>query len=302
MNGTSLAAIVLPSLLIGALVALAGAPLCRRFGLTVRAMGGKGERRPAALGMVLLGAVLIPLTYYVCVESSTRLDRLYPPGTQNALIAVLWCSSLLLFAWGWRSDRGRAGLETIAMMWIAQGALWAVGLRIDKVSLRLFDFLPWAAGTGIIEFPAWISLLMTLMWLSIVASVVELLDGIDGLAPLATGVASLAVFLHARVVSPDFLLVQLFALLLASGSLLTAWLGRHSGRLALGKNGSLTLGFWLATLTVLARQKEVAASILTPLFIVGLVLAVILFRFVESSLGFSKVPRPRQGRRPGAKR
>jgi len=283
------------ALVFGGLLALLGAFLCRRADLRIGAMGGKGERRPAALGLALIGAFLVPLTYSVCIHSATQADRLYPPETQVALVVVLWGASLLLLAWGWRCDRRRAGLETLLVLWGAQAALWIVGLRIERVSLGFLGLGRWGFGDGIIDLPLWLSFGVTLLWLSLVASVIELLDGIDGMAGLIVGLASAAVFTHAWVVSPEDLFVQLFAWLLAISAFLVAWLGRPSGRLLLGKNGSFLLGFWLASLTVLARQKEVTASILTPLVVVGLVLAVILFRFVEGSLGFSRVP-VRRGR------
>jgi len=304
MNGWFLLGTMIPVTILGGGLALLGTLLCRRWRLMVRAMGSKGEKRPAALGLALFGAFLTPLTYHVCVRSTTRIDRMYSPETQSVLIAVLCGTSLLLLVWGWRCDRRRSGLETILVMWGAQAAMWIVGLRIDRVSLGLFGLGLGDFGIGVLELPVWASLVVTLLWLSLVASVVELLDGIDGMAGLIVGLSSIGVFTYTSMVGSEEPFVKLFAWLLAASSLLAAWLGRPSGRLLLGKNGSFLLGFWLATLTVLARQKEVAVGILTPLLVIVLVLVVVLFRFIEGSLGFSRGPArrgaaspPREGHR-----
>jgi UDP-N-acetylmuramyl pentapeptide phosphotransferase/UDP-N-acetylglucosamine-1-phosphate transferase len=156
-------------------------------------------------------------------------------------------------------------------------------LRIDRLG---FGFLP-GQEEALVQLPLWLSFFLTLFTLTLIASVIELLDGIDGLAALATGAASLAVFTHAFVSGGDGdLFVQLFAWLLMVIALLAAWLGRPGGRLLLGKNGAFLLGHWLAILLVLARQKEATAKILTPFLILGLIAAVILLRFIERSLGF----------------
>jgi UDP-N-acetylmuramyl pentapeptide phosphotransferase/UDP-N-acetylglucosamine-1-phosphate transferase len=267
----------------GAFLAARGTLICRQWNLRARAMGGKREPRPVALGIAVFGGFLLPLIYYVGFALSARGDQYYPLETQRLLVAVLYFTSLALLAWGWRCDRGRGGLETILVLWAVQAALWSAGLRIDRLG---FGFLP-GQEEALVQLPLWLSFFLTLFTLTLIASVIELLDGIDGLAALATGAASLAVFTHAFVSGGDGdLFVQLFAWLLMVIALLAAWLGRPGGRLLLGKNGAFLLGHWLAILLVLARQKEATAKILTPFLILGLIAAVILLRFIERSLGF----------------
>lgn len=267
----------------GVFLAALGTLICRQWDLRTRAMGGKREPRPVALGLAVFGGFLLPLIYSAGFAMSARGDQYYPLETQRMLVAVLYFTSLALLAWGWRCDRGRGGLETILVLWVVQAALWRAGLRIDQLA---FGFLS-RQEEALVQLSAWSSLALTLLTLTLISSVIELLDGVDGLAGLVTAAASLAIFAHASVTGGDAdLFVQLFAWLLTMAALLAAWLGRPGGRLLLGKNGAFLLGHWLAALVVLARQKEATAKILTPFLILGLIAAVILLRFIERSLGF----------------
>lgn len=275
----------------GALFILAGKVLCRKLGVKVHGMRGKGEERPAALGLGIYGAFLIPFLYQVVIQASTASDRLYTPELQTSLTGVLILSSFVLLVWGWRCDRGRSGLETILVQWGAQATLWAVGVRINRMNLDFFGILPssWG-GSEVIELPLWISLVVTLLWFSLITSVIEFLDGIDGMASLIVGAGALAIGTHSWLAGSEEYLVPLYGFLLGGVALVAAWLGRPSGWFLMGKSGSFLLGFWFAVLTVLSRQKGAAASVLTPLILLSLVFAVLLFRFVERSLlGFGDV-------------
>jgi UDP-GlcNAc:undecaprenyl-phosphate GlcNAc-1-phosphate transferase len=268
------------------------APWCARLKIESSALGHR--RRSAPLGLAVLLAFLIPLAVVVLPGQWTQPDRLYPQEIQETLVIVLMASGLVLFLWGCRSDRGQTGLETIFILWTVQAVLWGVGLRIERVMFGI----PGVWQIGVVEFPLWMSLVVTLFWLSIVSSVVELLDSIDGAAGLVSGLAALAVFIQARLFSPDDLFVQAFAWLLSITCFGAAFLGRPGGRWHLGKNGSYLLGLWLASLTVLARQKGAAASVITPFLVLAVILVIVLFGFVERSLGFGHhVRRERNAKR-----
>lgn len=269
------------------LASLGVAPFMRRRGVVVRAMGGKGEPRPASLGVALYVAFLLPLVFLIEWKEIAQTDFLFPQQLQNSIVQSLCACSLILLLWGIRNDRGRYSLATIGVMWGTYALMWFGGLRIETISLGFLG--------GPVNLPWWLSLPVTVLWLTVISSVVELLDGIDSVAPLAVFVGAAALLIYSANPRQPNPFVEVFAWLLGVCSLVAAILGRPGGRHLLGKNGAYLLGFWMGVLTVIARQKEAAAKLLTPLLVVVLVLAIILFGFVERSLGFT-------GGKPGTRR
>ena len=280
MNGWILILLSPVVLVIEWLTARTMAPFCRRFNILAHAMGGRHELRPAALGAALLIAFLVPLIFLVNVYPVTALDELYPPEMQSLFITAISVAGLVLLLWGWRCDRGHCGLESILILWTSYAVVWSAGLRIEQISLGGFGL------GGTLHLPTVVSLVVTILWLTVVASVIELLDGVDGLAALVCLLIALASLGFSLLQGTGDHLVILYSWLLALVSGMSAWLGRPSGKFLLGKIGCYLLGFWVATLTILARHKGTTAKVLTPLLILGLILIAILFRFVEKSLGF----------------
>lgn len=270
-------------------MAMLGMVMCRDWRVMAKSMGGRGALRPAALGLAAFAAFLAPLVWWSCVEGAASRDRFYDAATQGRVVGALCVGSLALLLWGWKHDRRGAGLESLAILWGSQALLWWAGLRVERLG-----------GFGVaIEFAPWASLVVTLLWLSTVAAVVELIDGVDGMAGLAVGLGALAIFAHALAFSPGDDFARLFAWLLASTALACAWLGRATGKALLGKNGAYLLGYWFAALTILARQKGAAAGVLTPILGATLLSAVFLFGFVERSLGFPKLGERGKAGAPG---
>jgi UDP-N-acetylmuramyl pentapeptide phosphotransferase/UDP-N-acetylglucosamine-1-phosphate transferase len=271
------------ALALGWAFASLGLIFCRNQRILPDAMGGRMRPRPAGVGVMLYVAFLAPLLWHVGLETTTRADAFYSPEVQKRIVGAMTIGSLALMAWGWRLDRTRAKtLKTLWVMWGAQAAVWVAGIRVESIA----PGLPFIGKMDPIVLPAWASLFATLLWLSTVASVIELLHGVDGLGASATGAGSLAIFLWAWWASPGDLFVQAMACLLAASSLWAARVGRPGAKSLPGKNGALLLGFWFACLTVLARQKGAAAGALTPFLAAALLLAVWLMNFAERSLEF----------------
>jgi len=260
-------------------MAMLGTILCRDWRVLAKSMGGRGRPKPAALGVAAFAAFLGPLVWWTCLEDVATGDQFYDAASQGRIVGALCAGGLALLSWGWKHDRRGAGLESLAVLWFSQALLWFAGLRVER--LGGFGFS--------IAFAPWASFVVTLLWLSTVAAIVELIDGVDGMAGVAVGLGSLAIFAHALAFSPGDDFARLFAWLLASTAFACAWLGRPNGKSLLGKNGAYLLGFWFAALTILARQKGAAAGVLTPILGAALLAATLLFGFVERSLGFPKL-------------
>ncbi|MCX7624970.1 MAG: hypothetical protein N2Z21_01965 [Candidatus Sumerlaeaceae bacterium] len=116
---------------------------------------------------------------------------------------------------------------------------------------------------------AWLA---TLVWMLVAMNTVKLLDGIEGAASILLLVASVAIFYTTWGTEEYFL--QTFAIALGGASLASLRFTAYPARWSLRGPGSSVAGFVFAVLTVLARQKSVAALLfIFPLALVLIVLA-----------------------------
>ncbi|MFQ5577737.1 MAG: MraY family glycosyltransferase, partial [Anaerolineae bacterium] len=129
-------------------------------------------------------------------------------------------------------------------------ALIAIGFTIfiERVTLPIKGETP---------FPWFITYPLTIFWVMGMLNTVNFLDGLDG---LATGVAAIAALLfawHAYSLGQDR--VYLFPLALAGASLGFLPFNFSPARIFLGSGGSFTLGWALASLSILAPAKVATA-------------------------------------------
>ncbi len=111
----------------------------------------------------------------------------------------------------------------------------------------------------------------TILWMLLAMNVVKLLDGLEGAASVVLLVGAIAVFYTTLGTDEHFL--NAFAAAVAGASLASLRLTAYPARLSLRGAGSSVAGFLFAVLTVLARQKTIAALLF--IFPLGLVVVLI---------------------------
>lgn len=111
-----------------------------------------------------------------------------------------------------------------------------------------------------LDFPLWFSVLFTLFWLTGMTVTVNWLDGLDGLAPGITFIASAILFFHTafRQVPPQPSIALLPAAL-AGCALGFLPYNFHPARIFLGSSGAYFLGFALANLSIIGGAKVATA-------------------------------------------
>lgn len=110
---------------------------------------------------------------------------------------------------------------------------------------------------GVTEFPWFITYPLTVFWVMGMINTVNFLDGLDG---LATGVTAIAAFLfawHAYAIGQKT--VYLFPLALAGACLGFLIFNFSPAKVFMGSSGSFTLGWALASLSILAPAKVATA-------------------------------------------
>ncbi|MDI6713138.1 MAG: MraY family glycosyltransferase [Anaerosomatales bacterium] len=113
-----------------------------------------------------------------------------------------------------------------------------------------------------------LSVPLTVLWIVSFANVINLIDGLDGLAAGVSAIAGLSLF--ALAVQGNTLAAAVLA-----GALVGACLGFlrynfHPASVFMGDSGALTLGFFLACISLLGVMKSLAAiALVVPIVIVG---------------------------------
>jgi UDP-GlcNAc:undecaprenyl-phosphate GlcNAc-1-phosphate transferase len=223
------------------------------------------RRVPNTGGVAIFWAVAGPMALALAAAYTGWLDRLPLPSALSSALAehadglrsealhglVLVLGLLVLHIVGLVDDRRALGplLKLAIMLGVAGGVVLGTQSRM----LTLLD--PIAGG-------AWLSVLLTVLWIVAVTNAVNFLDNMDGLSAGVAWIAS-ACFLAAALIQGQWFIAGTLALLIGALAGFLAfnfpWQARGTGpdgrptggaRLFMGDGGSLVVGFLLAFLTV----------------------------------------------------
>jgi UDP-GlcNAc:undecaprenyl-phosphate/decaprenyl-phosphate GlcNAc-1-phosphate transferase len=119
------------------------------------------------------------------------------------------------------------------------------------------------------DFPAWVSVPLTLVWYVGMMNAINFIDGLDGLLSGFTLISSVFLFLiavlHANPV------VALVVIALAGASLGFLPYNFNPAKIFLGDAGSLFIGYVFATVSIIGASKTaIAISIVVPLVVLAL--------------------------------
>lgn len=166
------------------------------------------------------------------------------PGDDWKLIGVL-LGSLLIVPLALVDDRKRlgAGAQLLGQLAIAAVPV-AFGLRIDSIAS---PFGP------AVELPAWLGMLVTMLWIVGMINAINLIDVMDGLAGGIALMAATVLFVRSLWFGQHTIAVLPLALAGATLGFLPH--NFHPARIFMGTSGSVLLGYWLATMSVIGGAK-----------------------------------------------
>jgi UDP-GlcNAc:undecaprenyl-phosphate GlcNAc-1-phosphate transferase len=166
------------------------------------------------------------------------------PGDDWKLVGVL-LGSLLIVPLAMLDDKKRLGAGP---QFIGQLAIAAVpvlfGLRIDSIASPL--------GSAV-ELPAWLGMLLTVLWIVGMINAINLIDVMDGLAGGIALMAAGVLFVRSLLFGQHT--IGVLPLALAGAALGFLPHNFHPARIFMGTSGSVLLGYWLATMSVIGGAK-----------------------------------------------
>jgi UDP-GlcNAc:undecaprenyl-phosphate GlcNAc-1-phosphate transferase len=183
----------------------------------------------------------------------------------------------VVFLFGLADDRFqfKAGPQFVGQL-AGAGIAIATTVFIEQVTLPIIGFRDFGPFRWLVTYP------LTIVWVVGMMNTVNFLDGLDGLAAGVGAIAAVLFAVHSFSLGQTD--IALFAVALAGACLGFLVFNAFPARVFLGSAGAMTLGYALATLSILAP-----ARVATALLVMAIPIA---------DAGFQAVDRIRRGRSP----
>ena len=232
---------------VAAVVTLLLTPLSRVLAFRVGAVASPSARKvhvsptPSLGGLAMLGGVGAGL---LAAWTMGTFDPVFRSFTDIAGVVV---AALIIFSVGVADDIR----EVSAPAKVAGIVLAGVVLALAGVSVLWFR-VPF---TGFVQLSPDLSVVVTVVWLLVMANAVNLIDGLDGLAGGIVAIASGSFFIYATQLATDGVLFDsnpgaLLAVITAGVCVGFLPLNVHPAKTFMGDGGALLLGLMLAASTV----------------------------------------------------
>ena len=259
---------------------LAVTPIVRAIALKFGRVDIPSARKVHVEPIARLGGIAICLGTSLAIGLALFVgeQQHFPDSAVDSLLIVL-VGSLGFFAIGLLDDLFMLSpLVRLVMQVIISGLVWQAGVRVEFLTLP---------GLGLTHL-GWLSLPITVLWLTGVVNAINWIDGLDGLASGVGGIAAASSFLicvHTDQITSALAMVALVGSLIGF-----LFFNFNPARIFMGDGGSYFIGFLLAGVGITGLVKSATA---TAIFLPLLVLAVPLLDMSAVILA-----RLRQGQSP----
>jgi UDP-GlcNAc:undecaprenyl-phosphate GlcNAc-1-phosphate transferase len=235
------------SLLLAFLLSLAATPLASWLGERWRLMAIPGGRRQHPQPVSRIGGLGLFVGFF-----GTALGLyFFAPGDARLRLPLngVLLGTAFVFLFGLADDKYefKAGPQFAAQV-IAAAIAIATTVFIEQVTLPF---------KGFTTFRWYITYPLTVMWVVGMMNTVNFLDGLDGLATGVGGIAAVLFAIHSLTLGQ--LEIAWYSLALAGACAGFLLFNFHPAKVFLGSGGAMTLGFALATLSILAPARVMTA-------------------------------------------
>jgi UDP-GlcNAc:undecaprenyl-phosphate GlcNAc-1-phosphate transferase len=253
--------------LVGAVVTFLVTPLVRRYALDRGLVDYPGGRKVHKVAIPRLGGVAI-FAGVVAAIIAQALGEFYlgwggtivDGGTSRVKVLGVLLALLVIFLVGLIDD-----LITISPGAKLAGQVLAAGIAVGA-GLRI-DYIGNPFGGGLIALGL-LSIPITLIYIVGFTNVINLIDGLDGLAAGVTAIAAASLLVLAA--QGNRLDAAALAAAVIGACLAFLRYNFHPASIFMGDSGALFLGFALATISLMGVMKSTAAIALAiPLLIIG---------------------------------
>lgn len=279
------------SFIIGLFLTPAMARLSVKLGILDKPEDRKVHKRPIPLlgGLAIffgffIALLITLLTIYIIGSKHMKLG--FMGERQIRLITGFFIGGTLLVIMGIFDDwKGLPAKFKFAVQILIALLLYYFGFRIEFITI------PFYKG---IDFPAWLSIIVTVFWIVGITNAVNLLDGLDGLLAGVSGISSI-ILLVVSMHKGHILVALLFACV-AGATLGFLRYNFHPAKVFMGDTGSLFLGMTFASLTAMGTLKSTATwALFVPVLIMGLPILDTTFAIIRRLISKKPIFQPDKG-------
>lgn len=263
-------------------------PVARRLAFRVGAISMPGGRNVNVNVIPRLGGVAIAVAFSAPILVLFMLDAGVAASLrQNAtMVAGALAGAGALCVLGvWDDARGLPAMTKFAVQLLVAGLAFALGFRIEAVSL------PWLGHLqmGIFALP------ITVIWIVGITNAVNLIDGLDGLAAGVAFFAAVTNFVVAYL--SDSIVVALFMASMMGALVGFLFYNFNPARIFMGDSGSYFIGFTLATISLAGSSQKASTTValLVPMVALGVPIFDTLFSMLRRVVERRSMFSPDQG-------
>lgn len=263
------------------LVVLIATPIVHNFALQFGQVDLPSGRKLHGRPMVRLGGIAICLgvvAAFLMVISLGGRPALFDPNARSVLVVVI--GGLGFFAIGLVDDLiNLAPLPRLLAQLVVSALAWKAGVRVDLIALP---------GLEVVHL-GWLSLPLTVLWLTGVVNAINWIDGLDG---LAAGVGAIAAGASALICLQTGQTASALVMVCLLGSLLGFLVFNFNpAQIFMGDGGSYFIGFLVAGVGITGLvETSTSIAVFLPMLVLAVPLldmsAVILGRLIRRQSPF----------------
>jgi len=171
-------------------------------------------------------------------------------------IAGILIGATIIVIFGAIDDvRGLSPISKLFGQVLAAGVLVIMGVQIQNIHIP---------GLTVVSLSPELSVVISLLWVVAFINIINLIDGLDGLAAGITCIASFSMFYYATQtgVGATFVDAALISIIMAGATLGFLRYNFNPASVFMGDSGSMLLGFMLGAVTIQGVLKSIAAAAL----------------------------------------
>ncbi len=251
-------------------------PLVKRFAIKIGAIDKPDARKVHHGAIPRLGGLAIFLGYMGSVLFNVPHD--------HQIFGLLLGSIILVIVGIWDDVKQIEAKTKLMGQIIAAAVLVAYGIRVDFIELPL---------VGMVYLKYW-SVPLTIFWIVGFTNIVNLIDGLDGLAAGISFIACIA--LGVMTIQLGQTELACVALALAGATVGFLRYNFNPAKIFMGDTGSMLLGYTLAAISVMGTVKTAAAiALVVPAIVLGLPILDTLFAIVRRKISGQPIFKPDKG-------
>ena len=251
-------------------------PVVRHFAIRIGAIDKPDARKVHKGTIPRLGGLAIFLGYVGSVLFNVPHD--------HSVFGLMLGTVILVLVGIWDDIKQIEAKTKLMGQIIAAAVLVAYGIRVDFIELPFI---------GMIYLKFW-SVPLTIFWIVGFTNIVNLIDGLDGLAAGISFIACIAL----AVMTLQLGQVELACIALALAGATVGFLryNFNPAKIFMGDTGSMLLGYTLAAISVMGTVKTAAAiALVVPAIVLGLPILDTLFAIVRRKISGRPIFKPDKG-------